>query len=244
MTRAAGTLAAAAALGGALAWPASAETFAMPEGCEAFLTVGARDCTMTHHARCAGDPDGWRREFHVDAAGASDVIVFDGDGQPARFVGMDGLDVEAETIAAADPMSMSSLLDEGDDEVALTMTVSGGGVSFEVVLEARFWLTGQTLVVDGETLEAVAYDSVSRLEGGSIMSELAGVDHVSRARRIQFGGPSFSGASEDDTPAAFVEPGEPGFLAARPTHGCGPQTSATPLAPVGPGDHITPAAAR
>jgi hypothetical protein len=49
-----------------LARPAAAQTFAVPQGCDAYLTVQKRGCTVTHHFTCTADPAGHQRRNPVD----------------------------------------------------------------------------------------------------------------------------------------------------------------------------------
>jgi len=44
----------------------SAQTFTLPAGCEAFVTVQSKDCNVSHHFICEGDPDGHQRRADLD----------------------------------------------------------------------------------------------------------------------------------------------------------------------------------
>jgi hypothetical protein len=52
-----------------LAAPAAAQTVSLPAGCEAYVTVQKRSCTVSTLFRCAADPEGHQRRMDSTRTG-------------------------------------------------------------------------------------------------------------------------------------------------------------------------------
>lgn len=213
----AGTL----ALGGAL--PASAAgKFKAPEGCTVYQTVQMRNCQVSQHYRCDGDAAGDQWSIVSDADGPFYMSRIDSE---TRWV--DSFDLttgERDRIAdEADPASFSTLLATGRDTYDFTTRSNSGEVRRYRGFDE---LTGETVVIDGVTLERTRFDLTAEGAGGEVLFHRAGQQLVNRDWRIFFADrETFENPFGDrrevaDTPVTFAGPGEPGFLAAKPEYDC------------------------
>ena len=206
----------------ALAAPAAAqERFAPPSGCGAFLTVQTRGCTVEHFYACSGEPADHVWTALMDADGVVMRSLVGPDTQWLRFdhpTVAERWDLRG---APADPQSLSGLLETGRSESDFVMErVVPPGRTLRYRGDVR--LTGEVVVIDGEALEATTY-TFTAAEGGRILEANEAAGHVSRDRGLVFGGVgrnTTTGYEWDSTPVEFAEPGEEGFLDARPRHGC------------------------
>ena len=56
---------------------AQTETFALPAGCTAFLTVQSKACSVEHHFTCEGDPAGHQRRVALNEEGMTYLGTID-----------------------------------------------------------------------------------------------------------------------------------------------------------------------
>lgn len=207
------------------ATPAAAQeaTFALPQGCTAYVTAQLRNCSVSHYFRCEGDPEGWQRRVDLDDQGLTYEGATDNEGQWMESYHVRSGHTEALGPRNDDPASFSELLSKGVDSYDFDTTSPQVGTQ-SFVGEDR--LTGKTLTVNGVTLEETEYHITATAEDGSVEWASAGHEYISRDWRVFFSGvstittPSDS-YDEDGTPMAFAFPGDPGFLTTKPQYGCG-----------------------
>jgi hypothetical protein len=87
-------------------------------------------------------------------------------------------------------------------------------------------LTGNTITIDGVTLDETEYFITAYDSGGGEMWRSEGREYISRDYRMFLSGVStFTVGDEsfesNDTPMQFIFPGEDGFLSGSPKFGCG-----------------------
>lgn len=197
--------------------------FALPAGCEAFVTVQRANCRVTHHFTCEADPAGWQRFAWFDGDGLTLAGVQDGEAQllKANYLVHD----RAERLlpGSADPTSMTELLATGRDRYDFRTESAEVGQT-RYVGEDR--LTGEWVMIDGVTLERtafayVAYDALGREAWRQEGSQLA-----SREWRMLFQDRDTTRQDGElstlvNPPVEFAGPGEEGFLSLVPRFGCG-----------------------
>lgn len=205
------------------AGPVAAQAgFSLPQGCEAYVTIQKRSCTISHLFRCDGDPEGHQRRVDLDQEGLTYMGLIDSETQWIEsyypFTG------ETSTLApgAADPASFTELLATGRDGMDFqTMSDTFGLTSY--VGEDR--LTGETVVIDGVTLQRTAFNITVRDSGGQELWSIAGNEYIHPEWRTFISGTrTFTTpdavTEEDGTPVEFAFPGEAGFLSSTPRFDC------------------------
>lgn len=217
------TLALTAAL---LAAPAvSAQTFTPPPGCTGFLTVQARGCKVSNHYRCDGDAPGeqWRADF--DAEGPYFVSKIDFETQWVLSVDLiSGSEVRLSP-NPADPASFSGLLATGTDTYDFGQTSDTGE---QTRVRGFDTLTGRKVMIDGVELEETNFELREMQADGSLLHAGRGKEYINRTWRLFFSGPSEWDGGEgfqpvDRSPVTFAQPGEAGFMAAKPEYDCDAQ---------------------
>ena len=135
---------------------------------------------------------------------------------------------------------MSELLQKGVDTYDFITSSDEIGETRYVGMDQ---LTGETVTIDGVTLQRTIYQITAYNEAGDEMWSSKGNEFVNDDWSIFLGGngtitvPDDS-FEKDDTPKEFIFPGEPGFLSANPKYGCGAMLSSAPLtAPLKEFDH-------
>lgn len=207
-----------------------AQTFSLPSGCEAFVTIQSKDCTVSHHFTCEGDPDGHQRRADLDEQQITYVGRIDHEAQWIESFHM--LSGHTERLAGTtDPASFSELLADGRDSWDFT-TESGQIGETRYVGEDR--LTGEEMVIDGVRLLRTEYEIVSYAADGRETWRGAGREFISPDWRMFLSGESSYVTPDDSfdtdgTPVEFIFPGEPGFLSVNPKYGCGAVMSSLEL---------------
>jgi hypothetical protein len=201
----------------------SARTFAMPQGCAAYVTMHKRGCLVSHLFRCEADPEGHQRRVDLDEAGLTYMGMIDSETQWIESY----YPLSGETArllpGATDPASFTELLETGRDGMDFeTMSDIDGVTSFRG--EDR--LTGNTMVVDGITLEETEFEVTAFDPAGQFLWTVRGNEYIQRDWRTFLSGTrTYDNGTEswdlDNTPVEFIFPGEPGFLTSTPRHGCG-----------------------
>lgn len=201
-----------------------------PPGCTAFLTVQSRSCTVSHLWICEGDPEGTHWRMTMDQEGPFYLSFTDTE---FRWLlsyelrsGAQNTLIEPEE----DPASISELFETGTDSMVFS-TIHEGGLGGRVQRNYTGFdrLTGETVVVDGHTLNRTEFSYEYDLGDGPRRVE--GHQYVTDEWNIFFGGqevttlPSGETAEDDYSPMDFAEPGEPGFLSATPLYDCGDMMS-------------------
>lgn len=210
-----------------LAGPAAAQdspaTFALPAGCDAFVTVQSASCQVEHHFTCASDPDGYQRRVTLDERGLTYAGQIDSETQWIEsFHILSGHSERLES-NPAEPASLSDLITHGVDEYDFrTLSDQIGRTRFV----GRDTLTGRTVTIDDVTLEETTYDITAYDDEGNVIWSGKGNEFISRDWRMFLSGTGVTTVGDEtfernDVPVEFIFPGEPGFLSARPKHGCG-----------------------
>lgn len=216
------------------------ETFGLPAGCDAFVTVQGTSCQVEHHFTCAGDPEGHQRRVSLDERGLTYAGQIDNETQwIASFHALTGHSEQLES-NPAEPASLSELIETGEDEYDFrTMSDMFGETRFV----GRDTLTGRQVTIDGVTLDETSYDITAYDAAGNEIWSSQGNEFISRNWRTFLSGTGTVTTAEDtfekdDRPVEFIFPGEPGFLSAQPKYGCGLAISAAPYSEETPHDHI------
>lgn len=207
-----------------LAVPATAqETFSLPVGCDAYLTVQSASCQVEHYFACTDDPADFQRRVSLDEGGMTYAGVIDGEAQWINsFYARSG---HSERLAPnpADPASLSELIATGVDTYDFETRSDQIGTTRYVGQDS---LTGRQITIDDVTLDETAYEITGYNAAGDVLWESRGNEFISRNWRMFLSGTSRittpNGTFDtDDRPVEFIYPGEPGFLSAQPKHGCG-----------------------
>lgn len=197
--------------------------FALPQGCEGYVTVQLASCTVSHAFTCADDPEGVQRRVDMGEDGVSYFGATDFESQWLESTHIWSGHSERLEADPVDAASFSGLLETGvdnfdfqtlSDEVGATRYVGGDS------------LTGKTVLIDGVSLDETRYSIRAMDADGTEMWASEGFEYIHRDWRIFLSGTSTysvpDGSFEaDDSPVEFIFPGEPGFLSPNPKHGCG-----------------------
>lgn len=219
-----GTLCALALCGGGLPAAAQAqeERFPLPTGCEAFVTVQYKLCTVTHHYTCAGDAAGIQHRVDIDDEGPYFIGTIDAEtqwieSQDLRLGIIDRLDP-----GPNDPANFTELTRTGRDDFDFSTTSDYGET---IQYRGRDKLTGQTVVIDEVPLLQTETFARATRDDGSLVWESQGNEYIHLEWRLFLGGQTVTRSQDrtiqdDDAPVAFHFPGEPGFLAREPEFNC------------------------
>jgi hypothetical protein len=216
----------------AAAQQAPTRSFQPPAGCTAYMTVQMADCTVSHHFTCEGDPAGWQRRVDMDEQGITYFGAIDSETQWMESYHVLSGHSERLLPGAADPASFTELTTRNIDTYDFRTESDEIGITRYVGQDR---LTGETVVIDGVTLERTEF-AIRVLDAeGNEQWRAAGNEYISREYRLFLGGTSTITTPDDvwetdGSPVEFFFPGEPGFLSATPRHGCGVVMSSLPLA--------------
>ncbi|MGR3541023.1 MAG: hypothetical protein ACU0BS_06300 [Hasllibacter sp.] len=201
---------------------AAAQDFEPPEGCALYLTVQARECTVTQHFTCEADPEGYQRSILFREDGPTGANVVDGEYQWVQSLGPVS---QERLIDAEDPASLTELFETGEDSFDFTMREEGpeGTAEYRVVGIDR--LEGGAVEIDGETLQRTIFAYQRLDEEGDETISVTGQQYVSEDLRLFFAGPETARIAgreieSDNSPVRFIREGEPGFGDTRPAFGC------------------------
>jgi hypothetical protein len=207
--------------------------FALPQGCTAYVTIQMASCTVSHAFTCAADPAGVQRRVDLDEEGVTYFGAIDAEAQWLESTHVRAGHSEALAPDPADPMSFSELVETGVDNFDFTTLSDEIGPTRFVGGDS---LTGQTVVIDGVTLEQTRYSIRATDAAGTEMWSSEGFEFISRDWRMFLSGVStitVPGGTfdSDDRPVEFIFPDEAGFLSPDPKHGCGMVMSRDRTAP-------------
>ena len=215
-----------------LASPTLADTWAVPEGCEAFMTVQAKQCRVSNHYRCAADPAGdqWRADF--DQEGVFFFSRIDSEGQWVESFTLNPTVRQVLDPVRADSASFSELLATGIDTWDFGMTRDDGSAS-----GARGYdrLTGKSVVIDGITLQETEVEFIESDVMGNTLRRARGTEYIHPDWRLFFAGPGETDLGDgqwlaiDGSPVEFIFPGEEGFLATQPKYDCDVLSAGLPI---------------
>ncbi len=210
-----------------LAGPVAAQEtpfrFDLPAGCEAYVTMQAANCKVTHYFTCEADPEGHQRAVVLNEQGITHVARIDGEAQWIElFHPLAGTSERLES-QPMEPASFSELLANQVDEYDF-QTLSDQTGPTRYVGQDR--LTGRQVVIDGVTLDETAYEITAYTPAGDEIWHIKGNEFINRDWRRFFPGTSVvttpNGRVErNGSPVEFMFPDESGFLSTRPKHGCG-----------------------
>lgn len=209
--------------------PVLAGTWSAPAGCEAFMTVQSKACRVSHYYKCSADAPGEQWRVDMDQEGPFFLSKIDAEGQwiesydPMRQV----LDP-----SPVDPASFSELIAEGMDTWDFGLSKEDGTGSRAFGYDR---LTGQTVVIDGITLQQTEVDFTEYDRAGTVLRRSRGNEYVNPDWRLFFAGPGETDLGDgqwlpiDGSPVQFVFPGEAGFLSTQPIFDCDVLTAALPV---------------
>lgn len=215
----------------ALPLPAfGATVFSLPAGCTAYLTVQDRSCSVEHHFTCEGDPTGTQRRVSLDEQSMTYMGQIDAETQWLESYHPLSGHTERLESNPAERASFSELIATGADDYDFKTMSAEIGVSRYV---GRDTLTGNTVEIDGVTLEETTYDLTAYAADGSVMWQSKGREFINRDWRMFLSGRGTVTTptdtfERDNTPMEFVFPDEAGFLSTKPKYGCGVMMSAAP----------------
>lgn len=198
-------------------------TFSLPAGCDAYLTVQSESCQVDHHFTCEGDTEGHQRRVSLDEQGMTYLGEIDRETQwISSFHVMSG---HRERLAddPVEPASLSDLIEKGVDDYDFRTLSDEIGTTRYVGQDT---LTGRQITIDGVTLDETTYDITAYDASGDEIWSADGHEFINRNWRMFMSGSGTvttpEGAFErSNRPMEFIYPGEPGFLSANPKHGCG-----------------------
>ncbi len=204
--------------------------FSLPAGCTAYVTVQKADCSVSHLFRCEADPEGYQRRVDLNETGLAYLGVIDSETQ--WIESFHAADSYTTYLApgAADPASLTELMATGRDGLDF-QTVSDLFGLTRYAGEDR--LTGETVVIDGVSLQRTAFNMTVFDQAGQAIWEIEGNEFIHPEWRTFLSGTrTFTTpeevVTEDGTPVEFIFPGEPGFLESKPRFGCAPVMSKAP----------------
>jgi hypothetical protein len=214
------------------AGPALAGPWAVPEGCEAFMTVQARACRVSQHYRCSADAPGdqWRADF--DQEGVFFYSRIDVEGQWVESYTLNPVVRQWLDPAPVDAASFSELLASGMDTWDFGLTREDGSTSRAMGYDR---LTGATVDIDGITLSETEVDFIETDALGNVIRRARGNEYIHPDWRLFFAGPGESDLGDgrwlpsDGSPVEFIFPGEDGFLSTQPKYDCDALTAALPV---------------
>ena len=209
----------------------STEVFTLPEGCEAWVTVQSKDCSVEHNFTCEGDADGVKQRIAMNERGMTYLGATDRETQWLRSYHPFSNHSERLEDDPADRASLTELLEKGIDTYDFrTLSDEIGATRFV----GQDTLTGRVVSIDDVTLEETEYNITAYDEDGTELWSSRGNEYIHRDWRMFQAGPGTvtlpdETYEEDDSPVEFIFPGEPGFLSANPKHGCGVVMSNSPV---------------
>lgn len=198
--------------------------FSPPEGCTLTLTVQERSCSVAHHFTCT-----------ADQPGDLNAVYF---GRGGEMTYESRIDKETRWIWSRDPQT--GIVDElepgAEDDASFSTLVGTGRDDFDFWTKASDGvrlrqqgddqLTGETEVIDGETLEKTRFKLTTYGESGETLIVRTGQQYISRSLGRFFGGiedeSDWTGTEDklDRRPVEFIRPGEPGFASTQPRYDC------------------------
>lgn len=200
--------------------PALADTWAVPAGCEAFMTVQAKECRVSHHYRCSADAPGDQWRVDMDQEGPFFTSRINSEAQ-----WVESYDPMQQLLnpAPADPASFSELLTAGVDTWDFTLSKADGSGSRATGFDR---LTGQTTLIDGIPLSQTEVEFTEYDLAGNVTRRSRGNEYLHPDWRLFFAGPGEVDLGDgqwlpiDGSPVEFIFPGEEGFLASQPIYDC------------------------
>lgn len=203
---------------------ATAGTFTPPQGCTPEMTVQMLGCTVSNHFTCTADAPGdrWRADFGQNGLFFRSRINSEAEWVESFDVNPDMRKVLEQP--QRDPGSMTDLLTTGKDSYDFS-TLADDGKRQNVTGFDK--LTGESVVIDGVTLQRTEYDAEAVHDDGTPAWHTRGNEYVDPLRRVFISGRGeWQGAEGGDflpfdfSPLNFAFPGEKGFMSTTPLFGC------------------------
>ncbi len=202
--------------------PLAAQEFSLPQGCEGYVTVQSRGCTVSHLFRCEADPEGHQHRAAFTQDGMTYVGRIDAEAQWVESFLLRAGTVVTLGPTTTDSASLSTLLNDGRDTFDFETTAQGFAPVRHVGYDE---LTGGSVAIDGVELLVTNFEITRFDSSGNQTSTTTGSQFVSEEWGRFLSGisvqSSASGTVEmDRTPVDFIFPGEAGFLSSTPIHDC------------------------
>lgn len=216
----------------ALATPTLAKDFTPPEGCNTFLSVQNKGCTVSLLWRCDVAPEGDFSEASFGPDGLETLVNYSAGYQWLDTIYIWDSSREEFLPPAADPIDVDDMLATGIDTYEFSMRRSEPDGSYDIRVTGADQLTGQTLGVDGYTLDLVQTRLEIVNENGVVEYRSEGTQFFSRTLGHFFLGTedvefeNGERATFDSTPVDIILPGEPGFGSTVPLYECMPADAA------------------
>ncbi|MEM9437669.1 MAG: hypothetical protein AAGA15_11560 [Pseudomonadota bacterium] len=201
---------------------AEGDVFSLPEGCEAFVTVQYKLCTVSHHYTCEGDAEGVQHRMDIDDEGLYFIGTIDAETQwlesvDIRLGVIDQLDENS-----TDPASFTELTRQGRDDFDFSTTSTFGET---IRYSGRDRLTGETVVIDDVPLLRTETFARATRADGTLVWESQGNEYIHLDWRLFLAGQTITrtpdrSVEDNDAPVAFYFPGEEGFLSLSPEFNC------------------------
>ena len=213
--------------------PVSAQTpevFALPAGCDAYLTVQTEACSVDHIFTCEGDAEGTQRRVSIGETGVTYVGQIDSETQWIESLHLSSGHSERLSDDVTDRASFSDLVENGIDTYDFTTESEEIGQTRYVGQDS---LTGNQVTIDGVTLDETQYNITAYDAEGEVKWSSEGNEYISQRFRMFLAGSSTittenGSFDNDDAPVEFIFEGEPGFLSKFPKYGCGETLSSAP----------------
>ncbi|WP_405403265.1 hypothetical protein [Paracoccus sp. Ld10] len=202
---------------------AGAANFTPPAGCTLNVTVQNRNCTVSQYYTCSADPDGYQHSAHFGREGLYHLSTIDAETRWIESQSMGSGLIDRLVEEAEDHASFSELLSTGRDDFDFWTETDDGQ---RLHHQGADTLTGETVTIDGQTLERTQFRLTTRDAGGEVLITREGNQHVSRDFKRFYGGvetsSDWTGAETqtDDSPVLFTFPGEAGFGSTTPQFDC------------------------
>jgi len=206
------------------ATPLAAAQFEPPKGCEGVVTVQFKGCLMLNLWQCSGDAKGDQWLGLFTDRGLRRVRKIDREFQWLETFHLGIGLVERMETPVPDAASLSELMETGIDTYDFTISESGRSAGPDLRYQGFDRLTGETTVVDGETLLNTEYGYTSTQPDGTVVESREGRQFVHPEYRLFLFGQSQDADGTDATdsrPMSFAKPGDADFFPALPTVDCG-----------------------
>lgn len=202
---------------------AGAANFTPPAGCTLNVTVQSRGCSVAQHYTCTADPEGHQRSAHFGREGLYHLSTIDAETRWIESQSTGSGLVERLVEQAESHASFSRLLETGRDDFDFWTETNDGQ---RLRHQGHDILTGETVVIDGQTLERTTFQLTTRSEAGEVLITREGGQFISRDFGRFYGGvetgSDWTGAQTqtDGSPVLFTFPGEAGFGSTTPQFDC------------------------
>ena len=201
--------------------PAVAGGFKAPVGCQSVMTVQSRGCYVANYYSCSANPtDLFRVDY--DQEGPFYKSMVDRETQWIESIDLGDGVVQTLDPNPADPASASTLLETGRDGFTFSLSKDNGEHTNVTGFDR---LTGETVTIDGVTLERTEYEYTETDDAGTILRQSRGNEYILREPRTFIAGTSEWWDGEiwqplDGHPVDFAFPGDKGFEATQPIFDC------------------------